>query len=67
LQVVGFDDVELCQLTTPQLTTIHQPVKKMAEVAVNSIIGRRSKKVIATRTVLPVELKVRGSTRPKSV
>lgn len=67
LQVVGFDDVELCQLTTPHLTTIHQPVKKMAEVAVNSIIGRRSKKVIATRTVLPVELKVRGSTRPKSV
>ena len=55
LQVVGFDDVELCQLTTPQLTTIHQPVKKTAEVAVNSIIGRRSKKVIATRTVLPVE------------
>ncbi|WP_077533821.1 LacI family DNA-binding transcriptional regulator [Massiliimalia massiliensis] len=66
LQVVGFDDVELCHLTTPQLTTIRQPIERMAEAAVNSILGRRGKKAVAMRTILPVELKMRGSTRLKS-
>ena len=35
LKIIGFDDVFLSTLTTPQLTTIHQPAKEMAEIAVN--------------------------------
>lgn len=62
MKVVGFDGIELGGLTTPQLTTVSQPVEQMAETAVQSIVKRLNKKVVATRVILPVELKVREST-----
>lgn len=31
MKIVGFDDVNIAQFTTPGLTTIHQPVEQMAE------------------------------------
>jgi LacI family transcriptional regulator len=33
LSVVGFDDVDLCQWVTPQLTTVRQPLEEMAREA----------------------------------
>ena len=62
LKVVGFDGIELGGLTTPKLTTVCQPVEQMAETAVQSIVKRLNKKVVATRVILPVELKIRGTT-----
>ena len=32
LKIVGFDDVNIAQFTSPGLTTIHQPVEQMAEI-----------------------------------
>lgn len=62
LKLVGFDDVNIASLTTPQITTIHQPIKEMAEMAVNLLIDSADGKTVAKRSLLPVALVSRGST-----
>ena len=62
LKVIGFDDVFLAALTTPQLTTIHQPIKEMAEIVMNLMHDSVSGKVVPKRTVLPVRLVERETT-----
>ncbi len=59
LKVIGFDDVFLATLTTPQLTTVHQPIKEMAEIAINLLHDSASGKLVPKRTVLPVCLTAR--------
>ena len=61
IKIVGFDDVLVASLTTPQLTTIHQPIKEMAEVAVDLLIKSSNDEVVAKQTVLPVKLVERGT------
>lgn len=62
LKIVGFDDVNIAALTTPRLTTIHQPVREMAEAAVELIYNAASGKQVAKRTVFPVYLIERETT-----
>lgn len=62
MKIIGFDDVNIASLTTPQLTTIHQPVKEMAEIAVNLLHDSVSGKLVAKRTMLPVRLVERETT-----
>lgn len=62
MKIIGFDDVNIAALTTPQLTTIHQPVVEMAEIAVNLLHDAVSGKVVPKRTVLPVYLVERETT-----
>lgn len=62
LKIIGFDDVRLASLTTPQLTTIHQPIREMAEIAVNLLNDAVAGKLVAKRTVLPVTLIERETT-----
>lgn len=62
IKVIGFDDVNIAALTTPQLTTIHQPVREMAEIAVNLLHDAVSGKIVPKRTVLPVYLVERETT-----
>lgn len=38
LTVVGFDDTEMASTTWPALTTVHQPIREMAERAVDSLV-----------------------------
>ena len=40
IAVVGFDDIALARSTTPPLTTISQPVKKLAATAFKSLLAR---------------------------
>lgn len=63
IQLIGFDDVALSTLTTPQITTIHQPIKEMAEMAVESIIKSSGLETVPSKIVLPVSLIRRQSTR----
>ena len=42
LKIIGFDDVSIASLTTPMLTTLHQPMKEIAETAVD-LLDRASK------------------------
>lgn len=62
VKIVGFDDVFISELTSPSLTTIHQPVKEMAELCVSLINDIDHNKIVPKRTLLPVELIVREST-----
>ena len=61
MKIIGFDDSFVATLTTPQLTTIHQPVKEMAEQAVQLLKDASDKKVVAKRMMLPVCLVERGT------
>jgi DNA-binding LacI/PurR family transcriptional regulator len=65
LSVVGFDDVELARFADPALTTIHQPIARKGEQAVELLLailegrnGPDQHQILATRLV------VRASTGP---
>lgn len=62
MKIIGFDDVNIATLTTPQLTTVHQPVREMAEIAINLLHDAISGKIVPKRTVLPVYLVERETT-----
>ncbi len=62
VKVVGFDDVVIAGLTTPPLTTIHQPIKEMAMAAVDAIIEVNKGETVSESTVLPIQLVKREST-----
>lgn len=61
VKVVGFDDCSLASITIPQITTIHQPVREMAEMAVQAIIKKNEGETVPTTAMLPVYLVKRES------
>lgn len=61
MKIVGFDDSFVATLTSPQLTTIHQPIKEMAIQAVQLLKDAAEKKLVAKQIILPVELIERGT------
>lgn len=56
IKLVGFDDVSIASLTTPSITTIHQPIKEMTQVAVDLIAAAGRGELVPSKTVLPVYL-----------
>ncbi len=62
LKIIGFDDTELSKLTTPPITTIHQPIREMARLALDLIFDTLDNKKINERNVLDVHLVQRGTT-----
>jgi LacI family xylobiose transport system transcriptional regulator len=63
LSVVGYDDLQLAQWTSPALTTVHQPLTRMAEEAARLVV-RMSEGQLETipRIDLATRLVVREST-----
>jgi len=65
LSVVGFDDVELCQWVSPQLTTVRQPLADMAREATRMVVELSRDGVRpASRIELATTVVVRASTAP---
>lgn len=62
IKLVGFDDVLVSMLTTPRITTIHQPIKEMAQTAVDLLMKAKEGQMVPNKTVLPVTLVEREST-----
>lgn len=62
VKVVGFDDVNVAALTTPTITTIHQPVKEMAQAAISAVVRIEEGEAVPVRSVFPVTLVQREST-----
>ena len=62
IKLVGFDDVEIAKLTTPTITTIHQPIKEMAKLAIELVDSKYKNIEVNEQTILPIELVVRNST-----
>ncbi|MFI6154747.1 LacI family DNA-binding transcriptional regulator [Kitasatospora sp. NPDC051170] len=63
LSVVGYDDLDIAQWTSPALTTVRQPLREMAEQATRLILALRSEEAPAapTRLELSTTLVVRSS------
>jgi DNA-binding LacI/PurR family transcriptional regulator len=65
VSVVGYDDSELNAFTDPPLTTVRQPVRAMANAAVDALLEEMGgNPVPRTEFVFQPELVVRGSTAP---
>lgn len=64
IRLVGFDDVKYAKIVTPQLTTVHQPCEKIAEVAFRRLLARIvDPSLQPCFMALPYELVVRASSR----
>lgn len=64
VSLIGYDDIPWATLAYPPLTTVRQPIPQMAEAAVGLLLRRvQELEGEAVRTVLPVALVPRGSTR----
>ncbi|HET6301088.1 LacI family DNA-binding transcriptional regulator [Microbacterium sp.] len=63
LSVVGYDDIALARWMSPQLTTIHQPLRRMGEEATRLVLRLSEGASVETlRMDLATHLVVRGST-----
>lgn len=68
LSIVGFDDTPESARCWPPLTTIHQPLKEMGELAADIVCRLIDGETVAQpRPTLPANLIVRASTGPCSV
>lgn len=65
IQLVGFDDVNISSLVSPELTTIRQPVAEMGREAVDIICKYGEGQPFPTETVMEVELIQRETTLKK--
>ncbi len=61
IRVIGFDDTEIATLVSPSITTIHQPVHRIARLVLKEISDARAGKNVEPLSVLPVELIARES------
>lgn len=70
LSVVGYDDVPIAQWSSPPLTTVHQPLRQMAEEAAQMLLRLGASTAdaglaaAATKVELATSLVVRKSTAP---
>lgn len=63
VRVAGFDDAKIAKLLNPPLTTIRQPVGRLAETAVATLVERMRTPSLAPRAILlDVQMVVRRST-----
>lgn len=62
VKIIGYDDVSIASLVTPQITTIRQPIEQMSELSVNLVEDLVNEKKVPVENCLPVELIERGTT-----
>ncbi len=62
VSIVGFDDIPLTRYTAPPLTTVHQPIGDMAELAVSLVVDASTSE--AVHRVFPTSLELRETTGP---
>lgn len=62
IQLIGFDNVMLGTMFTPELTTVEQPIRQMGKTAVNMVINYMKENTIQKDQVFPVRLVQRQTT-----
>lgn len=67
ISVAGFDDIPMCQMVWPPLTTVKQDGALRAKLAIEKLWELKEKKQVDTEITLPVSLVVRKSTKEVSV
>ncbi len=64
VSVVGFDDTYLAAMSTPPLTTVRQPIRRMGEIACKMLLDRLANpSAPCEQILLNADLVVRGTTR----
>lgn len=61
LAVVGFDDSTVCGMVEPELTSVHINCRRIGEVGVDCLHALLNREECPPVTVIPAELRVRGS------
>jgi DNA-binding LacI/PurR family transcriptional regulator len=61
VSVVGYDDIELAQLTEPALTTVRQPIVDQARAMIELLLTQIGGEPVGDPVVLPTELIERDS------
>lgn len=64
ISVTGFDDLFLASYTHPPLTTIRQPMRRMGELAMESLVKLMNGQESVQQVHIPAEMVVRASTGP---
>ncbi len=65
LSIVGFDDASFTTCTTPELTTVHQPLRELGQAGVALLFRQLQGQVIDARRIeLSTQLVTRASTGP---
>jgi DNA-binding LacI/PurR family transcriptional regulator len=62
MAIVGFDDIDRASYARVPLTTVKQPIKEIADQAIENILKRKNKEYAPVKTILNPELVVRNST-----
>lgn len=63
LMVIGFDNISLCQIVRPSLTSVHQPKHKLGFTACEMLNEKiKGKTLKVNEVLLSTELVIRGST-----
>jgi DNA-binding LacI/PurR family transcriptional regulator len=63
VSVLGMDDLEIAEMVSPPLTTIHYPLKELVEKAMDLLISQINSRAVRSETiVLEPGMTVRGST-----
>ncbi len=63
LMVIGFDNISLCQIVRPALTSVNQPKQKLGFTACEMLHKKlKGKNLKANKILLQTELVIRGST-----
>ena len=65
ISVAGFDDIPMCQMVCPTLTTVKQDSALRAKLAIEKLRDLKEKKTIDAEITLPVSLVVRRSTKER--
>jgi DNA-binding LacI/PurR family transcriptional regulator len=59
VSVVGFDGTEICNYTSPRLTSVQIPLERIGERAVGLLLGRIEMRSMETESILlPLQIKV---------
>lgn len=66
VQLIGFDNIHLATLMSPELTTIRQPIREMAEKAVALMMDKDNNDKKGARFVFPVTVCERETTKRRS-
>ena len=67
ISIVGFDDIPMCEMISPQLTTVRQDGAMRAKIALEKLHELRKQENVETVITLPVKLVERESTQNLSI